>query len=247
MKTIEQLKAEHKKEISILQVKLQRAGAFENAGMPIPDYLADGKTYGAIGVAYWNRGAPLRSLSDAVELFKKFEALKMVSPFAVLKNGCTMMHPEAHLPAEKARGYKRDIGRYSSDYAVKLSVRHDAEHRNTSANLEFFAIVSGLLYSVCIDFGTEYIGNCSKLAPVSEIQRDARTDRIVSSKFKPNTIAFSLADNYLSFAYGGDPAGRATGADHRYLFVSDTEGDGAECSHAIGQLENLAGMIEASK
>lgn len=250
MKSIEDIRAQHEKELAAHALKLSRAETLAALGLPVPDYIADGRTHGAVHVAYWNQNpkATARGMSEAVALFAQYAQAGTVIPFHVLKDDAfTTCHPEAHMPPKKGgkNPYRRDSGRHSSAYAARLGVRFDAERGHTSADLEFFAIVGGVLFSVSVDFGRGYIGACHKLAPVAKVTR-GYGDRITARTFQPNTAAYSMADGFLSYSYGGDSGPIHTGADHLYLFVSDTDENGpVECSHAVAQLENLAAEVDA--
>lgn len=248
MKTIEQVKAEQVAALARHEKMLQRAESFAAAGLPIPEYIADGKTHGAIHISYRNDIHNRRPMSQAVAMFANFANTGRVIPFHVLKDGCfTTMHPESRMPEKKhGRQYARDAYK-NAGYAAELTIRHNGDNHHTAARLEFFAIVADELYSVSIDFGTDYIGACSALRP-QRIESRGYANRITSRKFAPNKNAHALADAFLTYSYGGDVGPIASGSDHRHLFVSDTDHAGpVECSHAVAQLENLAGIIDPKK
>ena len=245
MQSIEQFKAEQiaamEKATAAHVAKLERAECFSAAGFPIPEYIADGNLYGAIHVTYRNRDAK-RTMLAAVELFGQFVAADKVIACHVLRNGCTLIHPEQHMPARK--NYKRDTGRQSGAYAAVLKVWHMGESHSTSAEIKFFAIVGGKLFNVSIEFGTGYIGKCGALAPRVETKR-GYANRIESREYKPNPEAYALADSFMFYSFGGDSRLMQTGADHRFLFVADHDETGpVECSHALAQMTNLAEIVK---
>ena len=237
MKTLEQLKQEQAKEVKALEAQLAAAQLFANAGLPIPDYIGD-SVHGAI-TAHYRNPAPLRGLSEALDLFRGFPC---VVPFAVMRAGCCTMLPESRMPEKmKAQGYKRDIARNSADYAAALRVSH-ISNSQTRAELSFFAELGGVLFSVSVDFGRDYIGNCSKLAPKIVENRDGRTNRLNSRTFAANNVAQSMADSVIAFA-SGDMGPVKESSDHRYLFVADhaeESAPGSDFEHACGMLQNLA-------
>jgi hypothetical protein len=245
MQSIEQFKAEQiaamEKATAAHAARLERADCFANAGFPIPEYIADGNLYGAIGVTYRNRDAK-RNMLAAVELFGQFVAANTVIASHVLRNGSTIIHPEQYMPARK--NYKRDTGRQSAPYAALLKVWHMGESHSTSSEIKFFAAIGGKLFNVSIQFGTDYIGKCDALAPHVHVSRDGK-NRIQSREYKPNGDAYALADSFMSYSFGGDFGPIKTGADHRFLFVADHDETGpVECSHALAQLTNLAEIVK---
>jgi hypothetical protein len=245
MKTIQEFKAEQAAAIIRHEKMLSRAEHFDKNGLPIPGYIADSKTHGAIHFGYWNRDNK-RTMGEAVSMFAQFVNAKTVIPFHVLKDGSfTALHPELRMPAKKnnMNPYKRDSYK-NAGYAAKIAVTLNAETRHTTAKIEFFAIVSDELYSIAIDFGSDYIGACHKLSP-KIIEERGHANRVVSRKFSANNDAHALSDVFISYSYGGDHGPIATGCDHRFLFVSDTdENEPVECSHALGQLENLSAIVD---
>lgn len=257
MKTIEQFRAEQlaalEKSTAAHAVMLERAGLFAAAGLPIPEYIADGNLYGAICVTYQNpkshNGEQPRSMSQAVEMFAQFVNANTVMPFHVLKDGSsTLTHPEERMPAKKQESqysYKRDAYK-NAGYAAMLEVHHMAESHNTSAQLEFFSTLGGKLFKVSIDFGQGYIGTCPQLAPRGVVTRGYR-NVIESRTYQPADVLSGLYDGMLSYSYGGDSGPVKTGADHRFLFVADhDENAPVECSHAVAQLETLAAMVDGT-
>ena len=239
MKTLEQLQAEHAKQIEALKAQHAIGQIFTDAGLPVPEYIG-GKLYGAIGVTYRKIGA----LTAAIDLMTRFPVLV---PFAVLRDGCTILAPESAIKAsEKKRNYKRDVTRNGADYACQIDVRHiNDSPAPTFATLNFYARVRGVLFSVSIEFGKGYIDSCPRLAPQYVINR-GRNGRIESATFNANPIVYSMADSLLVYA-SGDMGPVKTSANHHYLFVSDYGDD--ECkpaegaTHAIDQLRNLAAQI----
>lgn len=253
MKSLEQFRAEQMAQLEKATAehaeRLQRAEIFGNAGLPIPEYIAEGNLFGSISVTYRNKGAghkpeELRSMGEAVALFRQFAESGKVIPFHVLKSGCTVLHPESHMSERlKREGYKRDAYK-SAGYAAELRVVHMVEGFHTRATLEFFAAFGGRLFRVSIEFGQGYIGQCPRLAPRVEIERSFG-GKTVARRIIQNADAHALADSMLSYSYGGDTGPNKSGADHRFLFVSDTDDDTAcECSHAIAQLTNLADIVD---
>lgn len=248
MKTIEEFRAEQQKALEAHTKRLARGEAFAAAGFQIPEYIAEGKTHGALHVVYRNSVINThRSMADAVEMFANFAKSGAVVAQHVMQDGAfTTCHPEKHMPPKRNGNNPYVVDpMHSSPYAVCMGVRHMGENRNTSATLDFFAMVAGELYKVSIEFGTGYIGNCPKLAPSVSEERDHTGRRIISRRYLPNTDARAFSDHYLSYSYGGGgPV--AEGADHRFLFVADYDDDTqpADCSHAIAQLENLASIVD---
>lgn len=246
MKSIEQFREEQAKSLALHEKMLTRAESFAALGLPVPEYISDSKCHGAIHISYRNNLKELRTMARAVELFGRFANLKTVIPFHVLKDGSfTTLHPELRMPAKKSgTQYKRDAYK-NAGYAAKLTITHMGESTHTNAKIEFFALVADDLYSISIEFGTDYIGQCSALRPNRVESRNPRTGRVESRKFNANTNAHALADAFLSYSYGGETGPVSSGSDHRHMFVSDTDENGpVECSHAIDQLENLAAIVD---
>ncbi len=254
MKTIEELQAQHAKELAALTAKQGIANTFAGLGLPVPDYISDSKTHGAIHVNYGNNGQgnipeSLRSMGAAVAMFAQFAELGMVIPSKVLNDGMfTTVHPEKFMTEKMARGgYKIDPYR-SSSYAATLRAQYSHDSRNTRAEISFFAMVGARLYAVCVQFGQGYIGMCPKLAPVVKEHRFSSgrrgTGSLESRSFEANENARSMSDALLSFgSYEASPV--KTQADHRFLFVADTNESPADCSHAIAQLDLLAEIVDA--
>jgi len=213
---------------------------FANNGLPVPDYIG-GALYGAIGVTYRNGNKNLRGLQQAFEIFKKF---KQIVPFNILKNSCTMLHPERLLPEkEKSKGYKID-SMHSGDYAAMLCVSH-IHQSHTRASFDFFASVDSVAFKVSIDFGTAYIGMCPQLAPVTK--EDRVLNKLVARHFAQNAILRAHSSHYLSYA-SGDTGPVKTSSDHRYLFLSDysdsivTPDDCVTLNDAIGGIVEEGGV-----
>ena len=217
MKTIEQLQAEHEKQIAALKAQHAIAQKFTDAGLPVPEYIG-GKLYGAIGVTYRNVGA----LSKAVDLMASFPVLV---PFAVL----------------------RDTGRHASDYAAKIRVQHIIESpAPTKAEIEFFTRIAGTLFNVSIDFGEGYIGACPQLAPRYVVKR-GWANRIESAHFEANPMLYGMADSVLSYGSGdmgpikkSDDKRYLFVSDHGTDELPMTEG----ATHCLDQLRNIASQIE---
>lgn len=258
MKSIEQFRAEQaeamEKSLKAHALMLERAGHFGSLGFPVPEYFSDTRLYGAVCATYRNGNATkpdsLRSMSEAVEMFRKFVDAETVLPFHILQDGySTFMHPESKMPAKKqesAHPYKRDMYR-TGGYAALLGVKHMGEQGHTSAELEFFATLGGLLFRISIDFGRGYIGQCPSLAPRAVVKR-GYGGRIESRSYESHPDARALSDAFISYSYGGDSGPIKTGADHRFLFVSDHDGDEVSpCSHALAQLEILADIVDGVK
>jgi hypothetical protein len=145
MKSIEEFKKEQQaameKAIKAHEVMLKRAEDFAALGLPIPEYIADGKTHGAVHITYRNnksyKSEELRSMTEAVALFAMFVNANTVIAHHVLKDGSfTSLHPEKYMPTKKAsqQQYKRDAYK-NSGYAVRLDVNHAAERGHTSAEI----------------------------------------------------------------------------------------------------------------
>jgi hypothetical protein len=236
MKTIEQLQAEHEKQIAALKAERAIADKLVAAGLPAPDYVG-GALYGAIGLTYRRVG----NMSAAIDLMSRFPS---IVPFAVLRGSFTIMAVESAL-SEKYSECKRDTGRTSGDYACRLDVRHiEDSPAPTAARLEFFTRIDGTLFSVSLEFGSGYIDSCPGLRPRRVETRGFR-NRLESVTFNANEVAYSMADGFLSYG-SGDMGPIKKSADHRYLFVSDHGQDECtinECSHAVAQLRNLAAQI----
>lgn len=253
MKTLEQLRAEHEKQIAALQAESAIAESIAAAGMPVPDYVG-GKLWGAVNITYRNRtatskdegasiGSGRRSMSQAIDLFEKFAE---VVPFNVLSDGgCTTMAPQKMLPPKDAAKYTKRHMYSPGDYAVQLQVKHSAESHcgaNTKAELEFFAMVGGRLYCVSIEFGTGYIGSCPQLSPITRTARGYR-DRVESRSYEPRAEVSAQHDGMISYGHGGDMGPVKTGADHRHLFVAECHDDNLsamECEHARECLRTIA-------
>ncbi|MNK49867.1 hypothetical protein D3C87_687320 [compost metagenome] len=240
MRTIEQLQAEHEKQIAALKAEHAIAQKFTDAGLPVPEYIG-GKLYGAITVTYRRLGA----LSKAVDLMASFPVLV---PFAVLRDGHTSMFPESSLKGMKnGERYARDTGRHASDYAAKIRVTHIIESpAPTKVEIEFFTRIDGTLFAVSLEFGQGYIDSCPQLAPRYVVKR-GWGNRIESAHFEVNPMLYGMADSVLNYG-SGDIGPVKKSDDKRYLFVSDhgpeelpmTEG----AAHCIDHLRNIASQIE---
>ena len=239
MKTIEQLQAEHAKQIETLKKQHAIGKKFSDAGLPIPEHIG-GMLHGAVHCAYHHVG----NMSAAIDLMARFPLLV---PFAVLKNGCTVLAPESAMAnSAKEKGYVRDAMRHSSDYAAEIDVLHIQDSPGpTSAKLGFFARIEGILFDVSIAFGSGYIGTCPALAPEYVVTRGFG-QRIQSASFNANRMLYGMADSFLSYG-SGDMGPIKKSADHRFLFVADhgdEECPPEQCSHALAQLRSIAEQIK---
>lgn len=242
MMTPEEFAAKQAKELAAFQAEQRIARIISDAGLPIPNYIG-GKVHGALSLHYHNNSHKPRPMREAIDLFERFP---LIVPAHVMRAGCTMVHPEKDLPEREAKqGYKRETGaRNSGSYAARLRVSH-IKGSQTRAEIEFFARVGGVLFTVSVDFGSEYIGNCSKLAP-EVVENRNRMNRLESRVFNANRIAHVHADSLLTFA-SGDLGPIKESADHRYLFSADHD-DGedvapADCEHAVSAMRAIADAI----
>lgn len=242
MMTPEEFAAKQAKELAVFQAEKRIARIISDAGLPIPDYIG-GKVHGALSLHYRNNTQKPRPMREAIELFERFP---MIVPAHVMRAGCTIVHPENDLPEREVKqGYKRETGtRRSGSYSARLRVSHI--HRSqTRAELEFFARVGGVLFTVSVGFGSEYIGDCSKLAP-EMVETRGHGNRIESRVFNANRIAHAHADSLLTFA-SGDMGSIKESAEHCYLFLADHD-DGedvtpSDCEHAFSAMRAIADAI----
>lgn len=236
MQTIAQLEAEHAKKLAELKREHAMAQKFIDAGLPAPDFVG-GWLYGS-EIAYFRKAG---NLADAVALFERFERLV---PFNVLRDSSCILTPEKYFkPGRFNKNAKRDTGRQSSDYAVKIDVNYIADSpRGGSASLDFWAFVGDTLFRIEIEFGTGYIGSCPQLLPVRQVQRDFR-NHLISQTFNANSMLYGMADTMISWS-SGDMGPIKKSAQHTYLFVADHADDEGKASdiatHALAQLRSVS-------
>lgn len=247
MQTLEEFKAEQEaaaaKALAAHERKLGVAEAFVKAGLPIPEYMGS-HIFGMFHVSYWNRDKNPRSMGQAIDLFETFVNSGVVMPLHYMKDGTfTTLAPALWL---KDKGkYKKDSYR-PQGYACKLGVTYSKDGGHVSAKLEFYALIGGNKFNVGIDFGTGYIGTRSQLMPVTHWNSTRQGEDGKLVKVSPNLIASSLSDQCVNFSYGGGHPGNLSGADHRYLFLSDTDNDEPSvCGYAIERLRLLAETVKA--
>lgn len=248
MKTIEEFKAEQEaaatKALAAHERKLGIAEAFVKAGLPIPEYMGS-HIFGMLHVAYWNKHYDNpRSMGQAIDLFETFEKAGVVMPLHYMKDDMfTTLAPALWLKDKKK--YKKDSYR-SAGYACKLGVTYNKDGGHVEAKLEFYALIGGNKFNVTINFGTGYIGTCPALRPETSWNstRTGEAGKLV--KVSHNPIANSFSDHCVNFSYGGSNSGDLAGADHRYLFLSDTDNDEPSvCGYAIERLRLLAEEVKA--
>ena len=242
MMTREEFQAQQAKALAVFEQQSTIGEAFAAAGLPIPEYIADGTCHGWTGVAFRNDIHKPRGLGWATELFSKFPT---IIPATKMKGASsTTIHPESRLTdGMKKKGYARDSLRGSQDYACWISTRYIHDSRNISAELEFFAQVGPHFVKVSIAFGKDYIGACAALRPLADEQRGANNgNRVISRTFKPRPELLRHVDSW--FNWGGYESGPIkNNFDAEYLILSDNEDQelqAVECLHALEALRLIA-------
>ena len=223
MKTLENLKKEHAAAVARLEAEHAIAAA-----CPLPPD----------SVMHFGKRAPWvtfkrTTLAEVLEVMRAFT----ITPAEVFRYGSTSICPESELSARDRERAISDSGQFACWIDVD-----QGEGYGPSAKLSFFArLASGALVRIFVEFGAGYIGSCPALGAARHVRRDPRTDRLIESRFEPNLEARSASDKFIKWGTG-TVGPIKTAAHFSYLFCSDTqdEAPGAECSHALAQLEILA-------
>jgi hypothetical protein len=224
MKSLEDLKAQHAREIEALHQKHDIAAA-----LPVPPHQITMQSGRVNWVNY-----KVQTLSQAVDIFRAFDVI----PADVWKSGCTLITPESLMGDRERATYGEHHD--SGPWACWVDVRH-GEGFGPDAQLVFYAQVSTGPVRVGVSFGTGYIGMCHALAAVPKETRAAWTDRLLTRIFNTNPEASGASDKVIAWA-SGDYGPIKKSAHHSYLFCADTSdtAPGVKMSHALAQLAILA-------
>jgi hypothetical protein len=226
MKTIEELKQEHAKELE----KVQREHEIAQ-GLPIPpDHVM--LTGRAPWVTY-----KVKTLRGAAEIFEVFARRGAIRNMEHAKGTFT------HLCPASERG--RDQVVHRGDFCGALEVTQ-GEGYGPNVRLTFYAETHNGLCKISVQLEERL----PKFGAHVEVERykgaTARgrdSQRIVKQSFHRNDILNGYANGYISYA-SGDSGPIKKSALFVYMWVAD---DGAECTvfdHFLESLENLAAELE---
>jgi hypothetical protein len=227
MKTIEQLKHEHAKELE----KLQREHEIAQ-GLPIPpDHVM--LTKRAPWVTY---KAP--SLTEALSIFKTFADLGMIRNMEHATGTFTHLCPTSERDAS-------DKVTHKGDYCMALDVSQ-GEGYGPDVKLNFYAETATGMCKVNVTLEgrrSQFGAHVEEEKYKGATARGRDSQRIVKRSFHRNDILGSLADACISYA-SGDAGPIKKSAHFVYMWVAD---DGEECEifdHALEMLGNLAAELE---
>lgn len=224
MKSIEELKAEQAKQLA----NLEREHAIADA-MPTPPHTVH--AFSTPWVIYKVKG-----LRAAVDLFAQFPA---VVPCWTALDGCRYLQPLADMKPNAAD--RIDGG----PYAVVLEVETVLEGPGgPGAKLFWWSTAPGFLVCVRVEIeGPGYIGAYWAMASDYREDRSPRGRVVRSRQWKGNTVLRAAADRVFAWATGDS----LTRARHSYVWQADheeTADTGADMSHALAMLQNLADELE---
>jgi hypothetical protein len=227
MKSLDELKAQHAREIEALHQKHAIAAA-----LPVPSdriTMQSGRTH---WVNY-----KVQTLTEALDIFRAFN----VVPADVWKAGCTVITPECVMGDRERATYAHHHD--SGPWACWIDVQH-GEGFGPNAELVFYAQLSTGVARIGVSFGTGYIGMCPALSAVPQETR-GYGNQLQARTFKPNPEANGASDKFINWA-SGDYGPIKKSAHHSYLFCADTSdtAPGAEMSHALAQLAILADRVK---
>lgn len=222
MKTIEELKNHHAKEIANLERQLAIAEA-----LPVAPH----------GVMLTGTGCPWVSykratFAQALEVFRAYADRSQVRPMEIRRSGCTVVQPVATMAKQYANADSDGC-----EYGAFIRV-HQGEGFGPDVDLIFYAEVEGAGYvRVCVDLEPErYSGSYwYRLSAKREEVRGYR-DKLESVTYRPNAAMNGYADKLISWGTG-DMGPIKKGADISYLFIFDVD-------HIAGQLQNISGEFD---
>lgn len=193
MKTIEQLKAEHEKQLADLQRQIVIAES-----MPIePDNVYTfGKLYPSVSYK-------VKSIADVIHIF---ESMPCILPMIHAKKSCTIVAHAGEFPE-----YTEDTWR--GQYCLKIEVSQGSGYGPSVKFCFYTETGAGKLKVICDLQGAsyKYSANIHKLTSYYK-----QTEYMKSA----NTLLSSLCDNVIMF-YSGGP--NEPQANFTYCFVADNE------------------------
>lgn len=220
MKSIEQLKAEHAKQLS----ELEAAHTIANACPVPPDNVMHTAT-GAPWVSYKVKG-----FAGLLELLYSFTA---IVPFAEYKNGCTQLQPLELLKLSELE--KENV---CAEYALMLDVNQGLgpSRYGPQAKGVFFARLDSVgIIRVNADIvGQGYIDTCPRLGCSAQFKNNGA---YVRGSKRPNAALNGHADKIISWASGEESAHYSYLFNADYYFI-DQRGD--ELSEVTSRLQNMA-------
>lgn len=225
MKSINELKASHARELADLEA--QHAVAKLLPLVPSFVYFhPDGEVQARIAV---------EGLGGALEALKAFT----VVPFTEYRNGSTLMlKPTALIP-----GIDKD--KHCDQFAASLISDTSFSGASTTVKVKFFARIPGvyqaggiveILLEVSEPKGEDYRHNFKKMGASCE-WTNANRLQIKHGTIRPNAALYGYGDRFHSWSV---PGSRAL---HEFLFsadYADQDATGAkELSHLYGQFQNM--------
>ena len=223
MKTIEQLRAEHEKQMTELTASHAAAES-----MPVPPHAVAIMGKRTPWVTY--KCDSLRAMRELFEQFANAGRFRVVNMEDRKGTFRTVAPAIEHDPK-----YKTD---HMGDYCAHLDVRH-GEGYGPTVSFVFYVENSGKLYRINCELSE--LWNYKFAPQVHETQ--GRGNRLESRSFRPNAILSTYANRTLSYG-SGDYSPIKTSSDIRYLFIAD---DGADCTEFGRMLECLESIEGAMK
>lgn len=202
MLTPEQFAEKQRIELVQFNRKQEIASDFLSKNLPIPEYISDGKLYGNHSVTYRNNIHHPNGFDKALELFEKFHSI----PFKVFRGSYCVICPIQNLPKDYS-----DFKQTESEFIAMIKVHH-IHNSQPRATLRFFIDK----YNVEIEFGTDYIGGCSKLGPKVITTSNSR-------KYVANPKLQSMCNHMVSYAGTYESTNFQVSSDHVYCFRSIEE------------------------
>ena len=222
MKTPDQLKVEHAKQIATLE----REHATAKALTPPPERVmilgkrAPWATYKVATVAH------------AVNLFKGFADAGQVVNMEMTKGTFTSIGAAIDSSAGKD-------AKHVGDFALALTV--NVGQGFESVRFYFYVKTDIGIVRVCVDFEFR-AAHIWKMRPKVVERHTKLTDRVTERErfYTANDALNGYANHVVSFATG-DMGPIKTGANHHYLFMAD---DGADCSEFEELFNTLQNMVD---
>lgn len=210
MKTIEQLQAEHAKQLEALQKQHEIADS-----LPLrPDnVMFSGRLWPWVSYK-------VTSLEAAINIFKTYQAANaIILPMSYAVNGCAIIAPIEEFPSYA--GHEKEIG-----YCIKIEVSQ-GKGFGPCCKLSFYVGIAGYRLRIVCDIPDNY-----RLG--ADFTYSGAPRKVIAKR--PNQLLFAHADKVISFASGSNPG--EPGANYVYCFVGDYL-DCSECSNAIAAIETI--------
>jgi hypothetical protein len=228
MKTIQQLQAEQAQALAALTREHEIANA-----MPVPPHAAMLCGKRAPWITY-----KVANLRDALSVFDSFASRARIVNMEHTRGTFTHLCPPSDVSSE------RNPPEHQGDYCIALSV-DEGEGFGPNVDLMFYAETSaGLCRVYCKLEPASGPARWHNFRAQQVVERDRRTERILSRAYTPNAALNGYADHVLRYA-SGDMGPVKTAAHMVYAFVAD---DGQACTvfdHARAQLTTLAQELGA--